>query len=89
MNDKNFSSYVIIFIVIAVAVGFVAYYFGVKQGLKKGEDLGRKAIIQEQEELSKKVKGQAEVKPVENLPEPNPFKANTNPFKDLYQNPFK
>ena len=43
-------------------------------------------IVREQQE---QMVEQIDIDPVENLPEPNPFKANTNPFAGKYKNPFK
>lgn len=83
---KNTKIILIIFILIFAVIGAGSYYFGEKQGEKKG----RAAAIKEQEELQKKIKTQVELKPLENLPETNPFKTTeTNPFKSGYINPFK
>jgi hypothetical protein len=89
-NMENFKSNLAIFLVVLIGVGIGAYYIGLQQGLERGENIGRNAAIQEQEELSKKITTPAEINPVENLPETNPFKeAKTNPFEEGYKNPFK
>lgn len=83
---KNLKFILIIFIILLVGIGAGAYWFGLRQG----EEKGRAAVVQEQEELQGKITAQAELKTMENLPETNPFKeVETNPFKEGYENPFK
>ena len=77
MNTKI----VIIALVSAAAAGVGAYYFGYQTGYEAGKEFGMTA--------TQTGAGAAVTNPLENLPETNPFEKAVNPFKDLYQNPFK
>lgn len=77
----NMLKIIIIFILVLLLVGAGAYYFGYQLGYGKGMKVGRAAAQTGAEA--------AVTNPLENLPETNPFEKAVNPFKDLYQNPFK
>lgn len=68
----------IIIAVIVLLVLAAVYFFSVSR-TEESEELP----------LEEKITGQTEINPVENLPETNPFKAETNPFSDGYKNPFE
>ena len=71
----------IIFIVVLLLATGGAYYFGYQMGYDAGKEVGR-AVAQIGA-------GAAVTNPLEKLPATNPFEKAVNPFKDLYQNPFK
>ena len=75
------TKFVIIFIIAIAVVGAGAYYFGYQKGFDAGKEVGMAAAETEP--------GAAVTNPLENFPETNPFKKTINPFKDLYNNPFK
>lgn len=78
---------------LAIAIAIVLIGTGVYFGLKKEE---RKEKIEKKTEqaaetqktLQEKIAKPAEINPIQNLPQSNPFEAKTNPFKDGYKNPF-
>lgn len=71
----------IIFIALLLLAAGGAYYFGWQRGYDVGKEVGISA--------AKAGAGAAVTNPLEKLPETNPFQDVVNPFKDLYQNPFK
>jgi len=72
---------IIIALAVAAVAGVGAYYFGYQRGYGAGKEVGRAA--------AQTGAGAAVTSPLEKLPETNPFEKAVNPFKDLYQNPFK
>lgn len=68
----------IIIAVIAIIAGAIYYFY-----------TPEKVVAPEEPTLGEKMGTQLELNPVENLPETNPFEAETNPFKNGYKNPFK
>ena len=72
---------VIIFIVLLLLAAGGAYYFGYQQGYGKGMEAGKAA--------AQVGAGGAVQTPLGEMPSTNPFEKAVNPFKDLYQNPFK
>lgn len=77
--NKN-AKIILIIIIIAIIIGIYFGFFYKKNEWKNVEE-----ITQIQEKVTKQV----EIKPVENLPNANPFEAETNPFEDGYKNPFE
>ena len=92
---KNFNFIIIIAsVILIVAVGVGAYYFGKTQGHQNGYGIGynegKKAVEDEQKAMISKTAAGSEINPVENLPSANPLdNVNTNPFEDEYENPFE
>lgn len=87
---KNFKIIIAALVVLVVAAGAVGYIVGKNAGVAAGEKKGREALFKEQEDLKAKITSQAELEPMKNLPQTNPFEeVETNPFKAGYQNPFK
>ena len=72
---------IVVFIIVLAVAGVGAYYFGYQRGYEAGKEFGMAA--------AKTGAGAAVTNPLEKLPETNPFQEVVNPFKDLYQNPFK
>ena len=72
---------IIIFIIVLLLAVAGAYYFGYLKGYGKGMEGGRAA--------AKSGAGAAVETPLGEMPSTNPFEKAINPFKDLYQNPFK
>jgi len=74
----NNNTKIIIEIIVALLVIAVGYYLFTTYN----------APQEEVETVQDKIAEQADIKPVKNLPEPNPFEAETNPFSGGYKNPF-
>jgi len=67
----------IIFAVVVILVVIIGGYY-----LYKTYSAPQEENIQEQ------IAEQTDINPIENLPETNPFEAETNPFSGGYKNPF-
>jgi flagellar basal body-associated protein FliL len=78
---KNIKIVLIIIIIVAIIIG--VYYYGFFYKKDKWSK------VEEIVEIQKKVTKPVELNPVENLPNTNPFEAETNPFKEGYKNPFE
>ena len=72
---------IVVFIIVFAVAGVGAYYFGYQQGYGKGMEAGKAA--------AQVGAGGAVQTPLGEMPSTNPFEKAVNPFKDLYQNPFK
>lgn len=71
---------IVLILVLLLAAGG-AYFFGYQKGYAKGMKVGRAAV--------QAGAGGAVSNPLGEMPSTNPFEEAVNPFKDLYQNPFK
>ncbi|RJQ31235.1 hypothetical protein C4572_02795 [Candidatus Parcubacteria bacterium] len=75
---------IIVIIILAAVLGGIYYYYSIKSG-----DLSQ--MVEQQENLaedSDSVSSEEGQSPVANVPSVNPLD-KTNPFKDVYKNPFK
>ena len=88
--NKNIKLIIGALAILVVAAGAIGYITGKNAGVTAGEKKGRESLLKEQEELKNKITAQADVQPMKNLPQRNPFETiETNPFEAGYQNPFK
>jgi len=78
---KKFLMIIIGILIGGLALSYLAYQTGYQAGFEGGKVVGRAAG---QTEL-----GDVVGNPLEDMPSANPFEKVINPFKDLYQNPFK
>ncbi len=82
MNKK----YLAIIVILILAIIAAAVYF---LKIKSKSNFEAYKVLEKAEVLEEKATKQAEIDPVENLPNTNPFEAKTNPFEDSYKNPFE
>lgn len=76
-------------IVVAIVLIGIGIYFGLKKEERK-EKIKKETeqAAETQKMLQEKISKPAEINPIQNLPQSNPFEVKTNPFKDGYKNPF-
>jgi len=80
-------SYVIILVVVLIIIAVALWWF--LKGKPAGVPGGEAGPITEPTGLGAQIYEQVSQNPVEgNIPEVNPFKAEINPFKEAYKNPF-
>jgi len=72
---------IIIFSIVLLLAVAGAYYFGFQKGYSKGMEVGQAA--------ARVGAGGTVQAPLGEMPSINPFEQAINPFKDLYNNPFK
>lgn len=81
MNKKNLIIFIIMVLVVAGGVYYFSFQKGYKVGYQEGVEIGKASVKAEA--------GAVVANPLEKMPETNPFEGVTNPFKELYKNPFK
>lgn len=76
-------------IIAAIILIGIGVYFSLKKE-RKEEKIEKKTeqAAETQKTLQEKIAKPAEINPIQNLPQSNPFETKTNPFKDGYKNPF-
>ena len=72
---------IIVEVIVAIIIIAAGYYLFTAYNATQNEN-------KEEKTVQDKIAEQADINPIENLPEANPFEANTNPFKGGYKNPF-
>lgn len=93
LDKKVLIIFIIVLLVVAGLVYWGSYNLGYKKGFNLGYDLGKKTGFDEGKEVgrtaAKTEAATAVTNPIEQIPSANPFEEGVNPFKELYQNPFK
>ena len=94
MNKNVLVIVIIIVVAVALAAGF---YLRNKQPQEPITPTTPVVEVEKSEGLGSEISGQIQQNPVENIPQTNPFEAETNPFgetqvnpfEDVYKNPFE
>lgn len=77
----NTTTKIVLAIVLVAVIAVAAWFWGAGMAPKAPSDAAGSG-------LGSDLYDKAAPNPAQNLPETNPFKAETNPFKDVQTNPF-